>query len=280
MVTSSGSPYGSYAIAGGEEGKRRLSLLAEIMRPTTLRLLDEAGLRRGDRCLDLGCGGGFVVLDIARIVGPQGHVTGVDFDPQILELARQDARDSGLGNVDYHAADARTFDGGPFDLVYARFLLSHLSEPESVLARIRRLVRPGGRVVVEDTDMSGCFGHRHYRERPVRRALHRKTSRGGGDADLGRRLPVIALAAGLGEVRWNVFQPVHVSGAHKHMTAVTMERIRPAVLRHGLATDRRSTTSSPACALRRVPRRACCMVQVWELHNMHFATDRPADELS
>jgi len=61
--------------------------------------------------------------------------------------------------------------------------------------------------------------------------------RGGGDADLGRQLPAIALAAGLGDVRWNVFQPVHASGPHKHMTAVTMERIRPAVLRHGLATN-------------------------------------------
>jgi 2-polyprenyl-3-methyl-5-hydroxy-6-metoxy-1,4-benzoquinol methylase len=60
----------SYTIAGGEPGKRRLDLLAEIYRPTTLRLLTDAGLRSGDRCLDLGCGGGHVALDMARIVGP------------------------------------------------------------------------------------------------------------------------------------------------------------------------------------------------------------------
>jgi SAM-dependent methyltransferase len=268
MVTGMGSPRGSYTIAGGEEGKRRLSLLAEIMRPTTLRLLDDAGLRSGDRCLDLGCGGGHVVLDIARIVGSEGHVTGVDFDPQILELARQDARGAGLDNVDYHAADARVFDGGPFDLVYARFLLSHLSEPESVLARIRRLVRPGGRVVVEDTDMSGCFCHPHDPANARFVELYTEVvRRGGGDVDLGRRLPLIALAAGLGEVRWNVFQPVHVSGAHKHMTTVTMERIRPEVLRHGLATDQqidsiltgmRAFAEDPA-TLVGMPR----IVQVW-----------------
>src|SRR5204862_6339468 len=63
----------SYAIAGGEGGKRRLNLLAEIMRPTTLRFLEEVGIRRGGRCLDLGCGGGHVTLDLARIVGPQGR---------------------------------------------------------------------------------------------------------------------------------------------------------------------------------------------------------------
>jgi 2-polyprenyl-3-methyl-5-hydroxy-6-metoxy-1,4-benzoquinol methylase len=228
----------SYTITGGEQGKRRLNLLAEIFRPTTHRLLKDAGLSVGDRCLDLGCGGGHVTLDIARIVGPDGSVTGIDFDPQIVELARQDAQAAGIGNVDYHAADARAFDGGPFDLIYARFLLSHLDEPEDVLARMRQLARPGGRIVVEDIDMSGSYCHPH--DPAHARSIELYTAavrRGGGDADLGRRLPAIARAAGLRDVHWNVFQPVHASGPHKHLTAVTLDKIRPAVLRHGLATD-------------------------------------------
>jgi SAM-dependent methyltransferase len=238
MTTSTDPSPGSYTITGGEQGKQRLNLLAEIMRPTTLRLLAEAGLRGGDRCLDLGCGGGNVTLDMARIVGPHGSVTGVDFDPQIVELARQDARHAGAGNVGYHLADAGTFDGGPFDLIYARFLLSHLPEPGTVLTRMRQLARPGGRIVVEDTDLSGCYCHPHDPANARFVQLYTEVvRRGGGDADLGRRLPALALAAGLGDVHWTVFQPVHASGPDKHMTAVTMERIRPAVLRHGLATD-------------------------------------------
>jgi SAM-dependent methyltransferase len=238
MVTGPDTPRGSYTITGGEQGKRRLDLLAEMMRPTTLRLLAEAGLSSGDRCLDLGCGGGNVVLDMARIVGPDGSVTGVDFDPQIVELARQDARDAGAGNVEFHVADAQAFDGGPFDLVYARFLLSHVSEPENVLARMRQLARPGGRIAVESIDMSGSYCHPHDPAHARYAELYTEAvRRGGGDADLGRRLPALALAAGLGGVRWNVFQPVRASGPHKHLQAVTMERIRPTVLRHGLATD-------------------------------------------
>jgi hypothetical protein len=50
MDTSTDPSPGSYTITGGEQGKRRLYLLAAIMRPTTLRLLAEAGLRGGDRC--------------------------------------------------------------------------------------------------------------------------------------------------------------------------------------------------------------------------------------
>jgi SAM-dependent methyltransferase len=204
MATSTDPSPGSYTITGGEQGKRRLNLLAEIMRPTTLRLLAEAGLRGGDRCLDLGCGGGHITLDMARITGPGGLVTGVDFDPQVVELARQDATDAGAGNIEYHIADARVFDGGQFDLIYARFLLSHLSQAGTVLARMRQLARPGGRIVVEDTDMSGCYCHPHDPANPRFAELYTAVVRGGGgDANLGRRLPGLALVAGLGDARWN-----------------------------------------------------------------------------
>jgi tRNA A58 N-methylase Trm61 len=103
----------SCTITGGEQDKQRLNLLAAIFQPTTLRPLQDVGLRRGDRCLNLGCGSGHVVLDMARMVGPDGFVTGMDFDPQIVELACQDAEDAGVGNVDYHVGDVRVFDRGP-----------------------------------------------------------------------------------------------------------------------------------------------------------------------
>ena len=83
-----------YAIAGGKEGKQRLDLLSDAMRPSTLELLDSAGLKAGDQCLDAGCGGGHVARDMARIVGPTGHVIGIDFDPHVLEFARADAKEA------------------------------------------------------------------------------------------------------------------------------------------------------------------------------------------
>jgi len=268
MATIPDPPGSFYAITGGDQGKRRLDMLAEMMRPTTLWLLEQAGLRSGYRCLDLGCGGGNVVHEMARIVGPGGSVTGVDSDPQIVELDRQDAKVAGASNVVYHVADAHVFDGGPFDLVYARFLLSHVAEPDSVLARMRQLARPGGRIAVESIDMSGSYCYPHDPSHARFTELYTEVvRRGGGDADLGRRLPVMALAAGLGNVGWNVFQPVRASGPHKHLQAVTMERIRPAVLDHGLATDQETDSiingmhifAQDPTTLVAMPR----MVQVW-----------------
>ena len=268
MTTSMDLSQESYTIAGGEPGKRRLNLLAEIFRPTTLRLLTDAGLRRGDRCLDLGCGGGHVALDMARIVGPAGSVTGTDFDPRIVELARQDAQHAGVGNLEYHVADARAFDGGPFDLIYARFLLSHLGEPEKVLAHVRQLARPGGRIVLEDIDMSGSYCYPHDPAHARYMELYTEAvRRNGGDADLGRRLPSIARAAGLRDIHCNVFQPAYTGGRPKQLPVVTMDKIRPAVLRYGLATDREiDSIVYRMCAFVQDPTTLVTMpriVQVW-----------------
>ena len=78
-----------YAIRGGKEGKTRLDLLARVMLPTTMQLLDRVGLIRGMRCRDVGCGGGHVAILIARTVGPEGRVIGTDTDAEILALARE-----------------------------------------------------------------------------------------------------------------------------------------------------------------------------------------------
>ena len=124
-----------YAIRGGKEGKERLNLLARVMLPTTSQLLKTVALRKGMKCLDVGCGGGHVTLLMASMVGPEGKVTGTDTDEEIIELAQEDADAAKLDNVEFRQIDACTCQWHEeYDLVYARFLLSHLSEPERCLA--------------------------------------------------------------------------------------------------------------------------------------------------
>src|SRR5215510_3163017 len=69
-----------YVLRGGDAGAERLRLLAQVVWPTTERLLDRAGVAPGMRCLDVGCGIGAVTVELARRVGPSGHVLGIDFD--------------------------------------------------------------------------------------------------------------------------------------------------------------------------------------------------------
>jgi ubiquinone/menaquinone biosynthesis C-methylase UbiE len=148
----------AYAIRGGKEGKERLNLLARVMLPTTLQLLNAVGISKGMRCLDVGCGGGHVTLLMARLVGPAGKVVGTDMDGEVIALAREDARTAKLDNVEFRRADAAMGQAtGVYDLVYARFLLSHLSEPERCLEAMVRACNVKGAIVLEDVDFAGSF---------------------------------------------------------------------------------------------------------------------------
>src|SRR5262245_59988076 len=92
-----------YLIRGGLEGRERLRVLGRVFQPTTLSLLERAGVGPGQHCLDVGCGGGDVTRDLAQLVGPSGSVVGLDVDPTKIELARSETSD-GM-NVEYRIGD-------------------------------------------------------------------------------------------------------------------------------------------------------------------------------
>jgi hypothetical protein len=93
-------------------------------------------------------------------------------------------------------------------------------------------------MAIEDIDMSGSFCHPPEPAQDQFQALYTEAvRRGGADANLGRRLPAIALAAGLSGARWRIFQPVYAAGPHKRMTAITMQMIGGSLLCYGLATE-------------------------------------------
>src|SRR5580693_5961661 len=122
-----------YIIRGGEEGRARLLVLSRIMRPTTLSLLNQAGLRPGMKCLEIGCGSADVAFDLARMVGPDGRVVATDIDEIKLQLARQAAEQDRLTNLEFRLADIVEDELENFDFVHARFVLTHLVNPQKAL---------------------------------------------------------------------------------------------------------------------------------------------------
>ena len=227
-----------YAIRGGVSGRERLRLLGRVMAPATLALFDRLGVRDGMSCLDFGCGGGDASLALARRVAPSGRVIGIDNDPVTLEIARDEARAAGIDNVEYRAGDVLTFDPlAPFDVVYARFLLTHLRDPDAAARTFVGAVRPGGWFVVEDIDFSGhvtwpdCPAARRYVE-----LYCAVVTRRGGDPNIGPRLPALLKDVGLEAIAVNVVQPAALDGEAKLVNPITMENIADAVVHDGLAT--------------------------------------------
>jgi SAM-dependent methyltransferase len=227
-----------YAIRGGVEGRERLRVLARVLQPTTTALFERLGVGDGMVCLDVGCGGGDVTRELARRVGPPGRAVGVDIDAVKLDLARQEAHEQGIRNVEYRALDIRAQGAGSdFDLVYARFLLTHLSNPSGAVAAFFQHLRPGGLLLVEDTDFSGFFTYPESEACRVYYRLCGAVVRGrGGDPDLGRRLPLLLADGGFVGVEMAVVQPAGTSGEVKLINPLTMENIAEAVMEDGLAS--------------------------------------------
>ena len=238
VIKRSGVVMNRYAIAGGSTGKERLNLLSEVMFPTTSQLLQRVGLRKGMKCLDMGCGGGHVTRFLAEMVGDTGKVVGIDRDAEILDLARRDADAAGLRNVELRCADALAYqEEGEYDLVYARFLLTHLSEPQKCLDAMLGACKPSGVVVIEDIEFTGsfCYPPSAAYERYVD-LYQQAVSRLGGDPNIGPKLPGMLRRAGADLVQVNVVQPTHLEGAGKYMASVTMKRIADTVVSEGLAS--------------------------------------------
>lgn len=114
--------------------------------PVTRTLLEQAGISKGSRVLDLGSGTGQPALDAAVVVGAEGEVIGTDQAGDMLEAARRRAAELGLENTRYIEVDAEKldFEDASFDAVTSRFSLMFLPDADSVLRSAHRLLRPGG----------------------------------------------------------------------------------------------------------------------------------------
>lgn len=227
-----------YVIRGGEAGRERLRVLSSAVNPNTIALLDRAGIAPTARCLDLGCGGG----DVTTLLAQRAHagtVIGIDKDPVAIDLARAEARQRGIDNVDFRVGevDSLPADLDQFDVVNARFLLSHLPDPGAMLHTMVGRCRPGGVVIVEDINISGsiCWPPNEAFARSIE--LYSATVRArGGEPDLGPRLPSMLHDAGLVDVHARVAQPGGVRGDAKRIQLITLTNIAEAAISLGLTT--------------------------------------------
>ena len=122
----------------------------------------------GERILDVGCGPGFYVAELAERVGETGAVIGVDFSAPMLAVAER--RCAELPQAEFREGDATDLpvEDGAFDAVVSVQVLEYVADVEAALGEIRRALRPGGRVVLWDVDWATFSMHARDRERSER----------------------------------------------------------------------------------------------------------------
>ncbi|RLC56912.1 MAG: SAM-dependent methyltransferase [Chloroflexi bacterium] len=125
-----------------------------------------ARLKAGEAVLDVGCGTGDLTLRAARRVGAEGRSVGIDASPDMIKISRRKAAKKGR-DVDFRIAPIENlpFADGEFDVALSSFMIHHLPDDLKLrgLAEVRRVLKPGGRLVVVDLKpgkgIVGFFSH-------------------------------------------------------------------------------------------------------------------------
>lgn len=180
-------------------------------RDLIVRLLDHVDTsREGLRLLDLGCGPGVSTLALAGRLRPDARLIGVDLAERMIDRARRHhtERFPGVRNVRFQQADANRlpFDDGDFDVATGHSFLYMIRDPGAVLREIRRVLAPGGSIVLMEPHAGGSL---------LRAAV---AARGQGGEVLRHPVPVLRFC--LSMVSWRVF-----SVANGQLTPADVSRL-------------------------------------------------------
>ena len=174
------------------------------------RFLRFVPVRPGDRVLEVGCGSGVVLRDLAAMVGRRGAVVGVDHSRAVLAAARRlCGPGGGRARIALRLGDGARLPlaAGRFDVTLGITVMLHVPDPMGVVGEMVRVTRPGGRVGLQDQDF-GMMAVTHPDPALTDRILDGVPRHLYEEPYSGRRLPGLLRQAGLGSVRLltDVFQ--------------------------------------------------------------------------
>lgn len=142
--------------AADESNLQRQELLDDAFASSTHALLNDLSVPNGATVLDAGCGIGRTTRHLREHAPEADRIVGLDADPDLLEVARARTAPDDSVDLSYQEGDAEAlpFEENHFDVVYTRFLLTHLPEPAEAVEEFRRVCRPGGVVAAQEPDFA------------------------------------------------------------------------------------------------------------------------------
>lgn len=189
------------------EEQNRLAKLNEMTNSSFLEFLE---LSPDSRVLEVGSGLGILAHEVARRI-PHGKVVGLEYSREQLQIAERRRGE----NLSFRQGDARElpFENDAFDVVYCRYVLEHLSDPARALSEMHRVLRPGGRIFVQENNnlclelYPEClqFDLLWQNFALLQEAL-------GGDGLIGKKLLPLLTHAGFTSVRLSAAPEIHWAG--------------------------------------------------------------------
>ncbi len=187
---------------------KSLERMNYFQEPEARALIGDLGLPKGSRGLDVGCGVGLYALWLAEAIGVRGRVVGIEPTAERVEAARElVGKRLDHGRLDFRQGDgtALDFPDGSLDWIWCGDVLHHILDTEAALSEFRRVVCPGGRVVIKESQVLSAMllpGHPELERRIQLAEIERTREEGGGRSFQERRQTTLASlrAAGLEDV--------------------------------------------------------------------------------
>ena len=210
-----------------------------------MRTLAALSLIAGERVLDAGCGTGLLLEQQANAVGAAGYAAGIDYSEDMLEVARR--RCAGLDQVELRqgSVESLDFDEGAFDAVSCTQTLLYVADLDAALAELRRVLKPGGRLAIVETDWRGAvFNHPQL---DVTRRMFDALDHSRPNPRLARQLRPLLKALGFASVRVEAIPLLNAGYSGNSFSSGMMENMVETACRHGYIDDAEASAWRQAC---------------------------------
>ena len=149
----------TYFLGTGDIAAKRLELQNAALLEESKKHIEKIPVLEGKVIWDIGCGSGAMTAYFAEKVGETGHVYAIDISEKQLEVTKKRIEKDGFTNVTFIHADivSDSFPTNAADIVYMRFVLMHLCNPNQALDKIKDLLKPQGMFISEEPINSSCY---------------------------------------------------------------------------------------------------------------------------
>ena len=214
----------SYFTKGGNVDSERLRIVNEIYNLTSFDFLIKSGLKPGMHVLEIGCGYAHSAIWLAKQVAPNGgSVTAIDFSEETLDIARQNAKNAGVTNIDFICFDISNISQlktkTPINFIYGRWVIEFCkSSPDQVLQDLYSLLTPGGIFTYE----TGNFIDTGIKGEPENPVIDKwvamglaNFTRNGNELNMARRIPADLEKLGYTHIELEKNHPTLSTPEHK-----------------------------------------------------------------